>query len=111
MAKTSLVFIGVKGIVLGLDRATGQEVWRSKLKGNSFVNVVLDSGELYATTQGEVFRLDPASGGIRWNNTLPGLGHGLVTVAPSGNRQAIAMREKQQQDEANAAAASAAINS
>ncbi|HYM07481.1 MAG TPA: PQQ-binding-like beta-propeller repeat protein [Terriglobales bacterium] len=108
MAKTSLLFIGIKGTALALDRATGQEVWRSKLKGSSFVNVVLDSGELYATTEGEVFRLDPASGAICWNNRLPGLGHGLVTVAQSGNQQAITMREKQQQDEAAAAAAAAA---
>ena len=107
MAKTS-VFIGIKGTVLALDRATGQEVWRSKLKGSSFVNIILDGGELYATTQGEVFRLDPTSGAIRWNNPLPGLGHGLITVATSANQQAITMREKQRQDEAAAAAAAGA---
>ena len=39
-----MVFIGIKGTVLALDRATGQEVWRSKLKGASFVNVILDGG-------------------------------------------------------------------
>src|SRR5690348_13510939 len=105
MAQTSMVFIGIKGTVVALDRATGQEVWRSKLKGSGFVNVVLDGGELYATTQGEVFRLDPASGAVCWNNTLTGLGHGLITVATAVNQQAITMREKQRQDETTAATA------
>ena len=102
-----MVFIGIKGTVLALDGATGQEVWRSKLKGSSFVNVILDGAELYATTQGEVFRIDRAGGAILWNNALPGLGHGLVTIATSTNQQAITMREKQRQDEAAAAAAAA----
>ena len=111
MAKISMVFIGIRGTVLALDRATGQEVWRSKLKGSAFVNVVLDGSDLYATTQGEVFGLDPASGAIRWNNKLPGFGHGLITVATPANQQVIAIREKQRQDEAAAAAATAAASS
>jgi outer membrane protein assembly factor BamB len=102
-----MVFIGIKGTVIALDRATGEEVWRTALKGD-FVNVVLQDGDLYATASGELFCLDPASGGIRWHNGLKGLGRGLVTIATSGNQQALVMREKQQQDEAAAAAASSA---
>jgi hypothetical protein len=77
------------------------------LKGD-FVNVVLQDGDLYATASGELFRLDPASGHIRWQNGLKGLGRGLVTIASDGNQQALVMREKQQQEEAAAAAAGAA---
>jgi hypothetical protein len=102
--RQSMIFLGVNGNVIALDRATGQEVWRSALKGSGFVNVVLDQGELYATTQGEVFRLDPSSGGIHWNNRLPGMGRGLITVASAVNQQAIPIREMQQRDEIVAAA-------
>jgi hypothetical protein len=58
--KTNLIFIGIKGTVVALDCPTGSEVWRSELKGKDFVNVVLQGGDLYATTKGEIFRLDPA---------------------------------------------------
>jgi outer membrane protein assembly factor BamB len=59
MVPNNLIFIGIKGTVVALDRATGSEVWRSELKGKDFVNVVLQDGDLYATTKGEVFCLDP----------------------------------------------------
>ena len=55
MPQTNVIYVGVKGSVLALDRETGAELWRSKLKGPGFVNVVLDAGQLFATTQGEVF--------------------------------------------------------
>jgi hypothetical protein len=48
MAQSSLIFIGMAGTVVALDRATGTEVWRSELKGNDFVNVALQDGDLYA---------------------------------------------------------------
>ncbi len=108
MAQTSVIFIGIKGSALALDRATGQEVWRTKLKGD-FVNVVLLVGDLYAATSGELFCLDPASGQVRWHNPLKAMGHGLITIASSGGQQAVVMREKRQQDEAAAAAAGGAV--
>ena len=103
MAQISMLFIGINGIVLALDRATGQEVWRSKLKGSQFVNVALDGGELYATTLGEIFRLDPETGHVRWNNKLSGLGRGLVTMATAASQQAITSHEVQRRNEEAAA--------
>jgi outer membrane protein assembly factor BamB len=107
MARTSLIFIGISGTVIALDRGTGQEVWRTALKGGDFVNVVLLDDTLYATAKGELFCLDPATGNLRWQNQLKGLGRGLVTIAASGGQQAVAMRQKQQRDEAAAAAGGA----
>jgi len=100
----SMLFIGIRGTVVALDRATGQEVWRTPLKGD-FVNVVLLDGVLYATASGELFCLEPASGHIRWHNELKGLGRGLVTIATAGGQQVLPMRERQQQEEAAATAA------
>ncbi len=99
MAQTSLIFIGIAGSVLALDRASGEEVWRASLKGADFVNVVLDGGDLYATAKGELFCLDPATGRIRWQNPLKGLGRGLITMAANGSQQTVVMGEKRQNDE------------
>ncbi len=99
------LFIGIKGSVLALDRATGQELWRTPLKGGDFVNVTLEGEQILATTRGEIYCLSKA-GTILWNNPLKGLGHGLVTVATeAGLTQAVVCAEKLQQDAQIAAAA------
>jgi outer membrane protein assembly factor BamB len=96
------LFIGVKGTVIALDRATGQELWRSDLKGSDFVNVAIEDGDIYATTKGELFCLDPASGHVRWHNELKGMGRGLITIASAASQQAVLMRRKQLQDSQDA---------
>jgi outer membrane protein assembly factor BamB len=104
MAQSSLVFIGIAGTVLALNRSTGQEVWRAELKGSDFVNIALQDGDLYATAKGELFCLDPTTGNIRWQNPLKRLGRGLVTIATANGQQTVVMHEKKQRDEAAAAA-------
>jgi hypothetical protein len=64
---------------------------------------------MFATTKGELFCLDPATGAIRWQNSLKGLGRGLVTIASAGGQQTVLMREKRQRDEASSAGSTAAI--
>jgi outer membrane protein assembly factor BamB len=108
MAKSTLLFIGIKGTVLALDRATGQVVWSAKLKGQDFVNVALEDGDLYATAYGEIFCLDPATGQIRWSNPLKGYGYGLISMASSDGGQSVLMRAKRAADEAAAGGAGAA---
>jgi outer membrane protein assembly factor BamB len=76
-----LLFIGVKGHALALDRRTGAEVWRTTLTGRDMVLLHRDGERLYASTKGELFCLDPRSGTIHWHNALKGLGLGLVSVA------------------------------
>ena len=46
-----------------------------------FVNVVLDSGKLFATSAGEISCLDPLTGDVLWHNPLKGFGIGLATIA------------------------------
>jgi len=53
--ETVLLFVGIKGSVVALDRATGNERWRTKLKGMSFVSLHRDDRYLYASTRGELF--------------------------------------------------------
>jgi len=110
MAGSDLVFLGIKGNVVALDRATGEEVWRVTLKGDDFVNVVLSEGELYATARGEIYALDQSTGHIRWKNPLKGLGWGMVTIAASAGsgNQAPAVMTKRRREQAAAAAAAGA---
>jgi outer membrane protein assembly factor BamB len=77
----SLIYIGIKGTIIAMDRQTGGEVWKTPLKGMEFVNVVFDGDSLFATARGEVFCLDPLTGRIRWNNPLKGMGWGICTIA------------------------------
>jgi outer membrane protein assembly factor BamB len=107
MISKSLLFIGVKGTVLAIDRVSGLEVWRTKLEGSEFVNLAVQDGELYASTHGGLFCLEPATGALRWRNPLKGLGYGLVSIATASGTQTIVMRAKQEQDEAAAAGTTA----
>jgi outer membrane protein assembly factor BamB len=109
MASSSHVYIGIQGQVLALDRATGEEVWRTELKGSNFVNVVLLDRELLASTRGELFALDPATGEIRWRNKLKGLGTGILTIAVPGGGQAVLGEQRRREDAAAAAASASAI--
>ena len=95
---TDLIFIGIKGSVVALERTTGVQIWSAELKGSDLANVWFDGETLLAATQGEIFCLDPATGHIRWHNPLKGLGWGLITIA-GGGQQAVVMRERQRQDE------------
>ena len=99
-----MIYIGICGDVLALDRSTGQELWRSDLKGSDFVNVVFHDGDLFATAKGVLFCLDPATGQVRWKNNLRGLGHGLITIATPAGQQTVLAREKRKRDDDAAAA-------
>jgi outer membrane protein assembly factor BamB len=79
------IYVGIQGHAVALDRATGTEIWRVKLKSGALVNLVRDDSYLYAAVQGQLFCLDPGTGTIIWRNPLKGLGLGLASiVAPGG---------------------------
>jgi outer membrane protein assembly factor BamB len=101
-----LVFVGIGKSVVALNRATGEQVWATRLKGYDFVNVVLDGGSLFATCCGEIFCLDPLTGEVLWHNRLKGFGTGLATIATAdGARSGLTavLAEKQRRDQASAA--------
>jgi len=98
------IFVGVHGDVVALDRATGQELWHTKLAGGDFVNLPVAQDRIIATTRGKVFCLDVATGHLLWRNDLPGLGLGLVSIASaSGSTPVGPPSEKRRQDAAAAA--------
>jgi outer membrane protein assembly factor BamB len=115
MKTSDLIFIGIKGSVVALDRTSGRQVWATHLKGSDFVNVVVQNGAVLASCRGEVFCLDPLSGAGLWHNPLKGFGTGLATLAVEGDTgrgNALVLAEKHRRDEqaaASAAAASSAV--
>jgi outer membrane protein assembly factor BamB len=88
---TNQLFVRIKGHVVALDVSTGEELWRTKLKGGNIATVAVVAGQVYGAAGGEVFRLDPSTGQIVWQNRLPGLGLGIVTFpgsdAPAGEQR------------------------
>lgn len=76
-----LLFVGIKDVVIALNPIDGREVWRAKLKRGDFVTVLWDGENLFAANNGEVFRLDPASGAIIWTHPMKGLRTGVVSLA------------------------------
>ncbi len=112
MAVSDKLFVGIKGSVVAVDRASGAQVWTTRLKGSDFVNVVLSGGELYAACRGELFCLDQSTGHIRWRNPLKGFGFGLMSIALQGGMDSqIAAVEKHRRDRAAEAAAAASAGS
>jgi outer membrane protein assembly factor BamB len=105
MHTTTPVYLGIRGTVVALDRQSGAELWRTPLKGWNFVNLTLEGDDLFATTYGEIYCLDAATGRIRWNNRLRGLGYGLVSIAGASNTAIVG------QYQADAAASAATASS
>ena len=110
MKTSDLIFIGIKGSVIALQRANGTQVWATHLKSSDFVNVALEQDRVLASCCGEIFCLDSLTGEGLWHNPLKGFGRGLATMAAAGlvtGGSSPVLAEKRRQDEAAAAAASA----
>jgi outer membrane protein assembly factor BamB len=108
MKTSDLVFIGIKGSVVALDRATGRQVWATHLKGSDFVNVVVQNPAVLASCWGEIFCLDPLTGDALWHNPLKGFGTGLATIATEHNLEggnALLSAERRRRDDQAASAA------
>ncbi|HEY5914461.1 MAG TPA: PQQ-binding-like beta-propeller repeat protein [Verrucomicrobiae bacterium] len=110
MKTSDLVFIGIKGSVVALNRATGEQLWATHLKGSDFVDVVVQEETVLASCYGEIFCLDLLTGSARWHNPLKGFGRGLATIAsghPLGESNAPVLAEKRRRGEQAAAPAAA----
>lgn len=110
MASEQLVYVGIKGKVIALSRATGEIKWSTVLgagllSGGAFVHVVVDGHDLFATTQGVISCLDSATGQVRWQNGLKGCGLGIASIA-TGNchSPAVLAAESAAQEQQGAAA-------
>ena len=99
-----ILVIGIGGHAVGIDPATGVELWRTKLKGSDIVTVYDAGQHVFAGASGVLFCLEKATGSRLWDNQLKGLGMGLITFIASDDAAGAAVVAKRRQ----AAAASAA---
>jgi len=76
-----LIFVGLNGYALALDRDSGEIVWSNDQMKSGYVTLLLDGDRLIASTNGYIYCLDPATGEIRWHNPLKGYGMGPTALA------------------------------
>src|SRR4051812_16078215 len=74
-----LIFIGLNGYALALDRETGEIAWSNNQMKSGYVTLLLDGDRLIVSTNGYIYCLDPLTGDIRWHNPMKGYGIGTPT--------------------------------
>jgi outer membrane protein assembly factor BamB len=75
-----LVFVGLNGYAVALDRDTGEIVWSNNELKSGYVTLLLDGDRLIVSTNGYLFCLDPLTGRTLWNNRMSGYGGGAPTA-------------------------------
>ncbi len=79
LALDQLVFVGLNGYAVALDRDTGDIVWSNDQMKSGYVTMLLDGDRLIVSTNGYIFCLHPLTGDILWQNTMKGYGSGAPT--------------------------------
>jgi outer membrane protein assembly factor BamB len=105
----NLVFVGLNGYALALDRRTGEVVWSNSEMHSGYVTMLLDGDRLIVSTDGYIYCLDPLTGQILWHNPLKGYGIGAPTSLVSVRGQSAQVMIAQAAA-ARAAAASASAS-
>lgn len=111
MATTDLVFLGINGSVVSIEKATGRRIWAKKLKGSDYVSVLVDGNRVLAGAQGEIFCLDAATGKTLWHDALKGYGWGLMSIATqngSSDTSSVQAHKAREQQDSGASGATAA---
>ena len=78
-----VVFAGLNGRVMALNRDTGQIVWEwcSPKPRKGFVSVMLDGDRLIVGISGYLYCLEAGSGRLIWQNPFTGYGIGFFSLA------------------------------
>ena len=94
-----LVFVGLNGYVVALDRDSGTIVWSNNELKSGYVTLLLDGDRLIVSTNGYIFCLDPLTGRTLWHNPMSGYGFGtptaLVSVRGHGSQTVIEQAAEQ----------------
>lgn len=104
------LFLGVGNHVVCIEKNTGKEIWRTKVKSSTIINIHYENDHVFAYAGGHLFCLKSANGKEVWCNTLKGLGYGTCIIA-SGQQNAsiIANQVASQQAVAASVAATGAV--
>ena len=83
MTIDQLIFVGLNGYCVALNRETGEIVWSNDQMKSGYVTLLLDGDRLIVSTNGYMYCLDPLTGAILWHNPLRGYGMGAPTSIAS----------------------------
>jgi outer membrane protein assembly factor BamB len=83
-----LLFVGIKGHVIAMERLSGRERWRTRLSGSDFVHLIDDGARLFASVAGRIYCVDPTTGSVLWENPLKGMGLGIASLLAPGTEGA-----------------------
>ena len=83
MRLDQLVFVGLNGYAVALDRETGEVVWSQNQLESGYVTLLLDGDRLIVSCNGYMYALDPLTGDILWHNRMKGYGSGCPTAITS----------------------------
>ena len=79
MIVEQLIFVGLNGYALALDRDSGEIVWSNSEMKSGYVTLLLDFDRLIVSTSGYIYCLDPLTGKTLWHNPLKGYGMAAPT--------------------------------
>jgi outer membrane protein assembly factor BamB len=110
MSIDQLVFVGLNGYAVALDRDTGAVVWSNDQMRRGYVTLLLDGDRLIVSTNGYIYSLDPLTGRILWNNPMTGYGMGTPTslISVRGSSDATVIQQAAEATQASAAGAAGA---
>src|ERR1700693_5962476 len=83
MSIKDLIFVGLNGYAVALDRDSGEIVWSNDQMKSGYVTLLLDGDRLIVSTNGYIYCLDPLTGQIVWSIPLRGYGLGAPTALVS----------------------------
>jgi outer membrane protein assembly factor BamB len=108
MSIDQLVFVGLGGYVVALDRDTGEIVWTTTM-GGANVSLLLDGDRLIASRNGYIDCFDARTGRVLWHNPLKGYGLGVASLTSVRGQSSQAALQQAAAQQAAAVAASTAI--
>lgn len=105
----NFLILGINGHIVAINKDSGDEIWRTKLKSSSITVVTSDEKKIYASSAGHLFCLDKLTGKQLWSNSLKGLGYGTAIIDLGNQASAVSGTAAEAAKVAASAAATAAI--
>ncbi len=109
MGIEDMVFVGLNGYILALQRDTGDILWQWETQTwKGYVTLLVDRDRIVASVNGYMYCLDALTGEQLWHNPLSGYGTGVASVATSG-QSALGALQAQASQAVEASGAAAAV--
>ncbi len=83
------LFLGISNHVVCLNKKTGEQLWKTKLKSSTITNVYYEDGNIFAYSGGHLFCLQASDGSIVWENPLKGFGYSTCIIASEHQNAAV----------------------